>query len=65
LQTVRLRPRRSFGRGVMTIEQQNHIVGTRAVISAGRTESAQHRPCPPRSQPISCLGLASAANDKG
>src|SRR5262249_364578 len=32
--------------GVMTIEQQNQTVGTRAAISAGRTESAQHRRCP-------------------
>src|SRR5262249_29777644 len=37
--------------GVMTIEQQNQTVGTRTAISAGRTQSAQHRRCPQRSQP--------------
>jgi len=45
--------------GVMTIEQQNQTVGTRAAISAGRTESAQHRRCPQRSQPFCCLGASS------
>jgi hypothetical protein len=43
----------------MTIEQQNQTVGTRAAISAGRTESAQHRRCPQRSQPFCCLGASS------